>query len=67
MLSKQDHDVPQENILFVSILVATPGVRAVAYAFPRVKIITSAVDQQVNEQFHIIPGLGNYGDRYFGT
>lgn len=62
-----DHDVPQENILFVSILVATPGVRAVAYAFPQVKIITSAVDQLVNEQFHIIPGLGNYGDRYFGT
>ena len=59
--------MPQENILFVSILVATPGVRAVAYAFPRVKIITSAVDLLVNEQFHIIPGLGNYGDRYFGT
>jgi uridine kinase len=63
----QDHDVREENILFVSILAAKLGLHSVAYAYPRVRIITSAVDKEVNKHFHIIPGVGNYGDRYFGT
>ncbi|XP_030839289.1 uridine-cytidine kinase-like 1 isoform X2 [Strongylocentrotus purpuratus] len=62
-----DHDVPQENILFLSLLVAESGVQTVAYAFPKVKIVTTAVDKAVNENFHILPGIGNFGDRYFGT
>ncbi|XP_071483781.1 uridine-cytidine kinase-like 1 [Diadema antillarum] len=62
-----DHEVPQENILFLSLLVAESGVQTVAYAFPRVKIVTTAVDKEVNENFHILPGIGNFGDRYFGT
>lgn len=57
----------EENILFVSILAAKLGLHSVAYAYPRVRIITSAVDKEVNEKFHILPGVGNYGDRYFGT
>ncbi|XP_059263455.1 uridine-cytidine kinase-like 1 isoform X6 [Mustela nigripes] len=43
------------------------GVHSVAYAFPRVRIITTAVDKRVNDLFRIIPGIGNFGDRYFGT
>ena len=35
-----------------------PGVHSVAYAFPKVKIVTGAVDPEVNEYFHIIPGIG---------
>ena len=31
-----------------------------AYAFPKVKIVTGAVDPEVNECFHIIPGIGEY-------
>ena len=63
----QDHDVKQENILFVSMLAARLGVHSVAYAFPRVQIVTSAIDSVVDENYHIQPGVGNYGDRYFGT
>lgn len=63
----QDHNVPQENILLVSILVAQLGVHSVAYAYPDVKIITSAIDGTVDDNYHILPGVGNYGDRYFGT
>ncbi|CAC5423827.1 udk [Mytilus coruscus] len=43
------------------------GVHSVAYAFPKVKIVTTAVDKEVNEKYHILPGIGNFGDRYFGT
>lgn len=37
---------------------AEMGVHSVAYAFPRVRIITTAVDKNVNDEFHIIPGIG---------
>ncbi|XP_061836873.1 uridine-cytidine kinase-like 1 isoform X5 [Nerophis lumbriciformis] len=62
-----DHDVQEDKILLVSLLMAEMGVHSVAYAFPQVKIITTAVDKKVNELFHITPGIGNFGDRYFGT
>uniref|UniRef100_A0A674MSJ7 Uridine-cytidine kinase n=1 Tax=Takifugu rubripes TaxID=31033 RepID=A0A674MSJ7_TAKRU len=62
-----DHDVQEDKILLVSLLMAEMGVHSVAYAFPQVKIITTAVDKKVNHLFHIIPGIGNFGDRYFGT
>ncbi|NWU86770.1 UCKL1 protein, partial [Onychorhynchus coronatus] len=63
----QDHDVQEDRIFLLSLLMAEMGVHSVAYAFPRVRIITTAVDKRVNEEFHIIPGIGNFGDRYFGT
>ncbi|XP_029194511.1 uridine-cytidine kinase-like 1 isoform X2 [Acropora millepora] len=62
-----DHDVKEENILFLSLIAAESGVHTIAYAYPKVKIVTAAVDPEVNDKFHIIPGIGNFGDRYFGT
>ncbi|KAM9563545.1 uridine-cytidine kinase-like 1 [Guaruba guarouba] len=62
-----DHDVQEDRIFLLSLLMAEMGVHSVAYAFPRVHIITTAVDKRINEEFHIIPGIGNFGDRYFGT
>ncbi|KAF3817509.1 hypothetical protein GH733_012800 [Mirounga leonina] len=66
-LTAQDHDVPEDKIFLLSLLMAEMGVHSVAYAFPRVRIITTAVDKRVNDLFRIIPGIGNFGDRYFGT
>merc|ERR1719312_1419602 len=62
-----DHDVPEENINLVSLLMAESGVHTIAYTFPHVKIITTAVDPEINDKFHVLPGIGNFGDRYFGT
>ncbi|KAH7976146.1 hypothetical protein HPB52_009333 [Rhipicephalus sanguineus] len=53
-----DHDVPEENIMLVSLLMAESGVHSVAYAFPKVRIITTAVDPVVTEKFYIEPGIG---------
>ncbi|KAJ8305889.1 hypothetical protein KUTeg_016434 [Tegillarca granosa] len=53
-----DHDVPEENITLLSLLMADSGVYTVAYAFPKVKIVTTAVDKEVNDKFHILPGIG---------
>lgn len=62
-----DHEVPEENITLVSILMASSGVQAIGYVFPNVRQVTSAVDPETNEKFHVLPGMGNFGDRYFGT
>ncbi|XP_011929536.1 PREDICTED: uridine-cytidine kinase-like 1 isoform X5 [Cercocebus atys] len=53
-----DHDVPEDKIFLLSLLMAEMGVHSVAYAFPRVRIITTAVDKRVNDLFRIIPGIG---------
>ncbi|XP_043677479.1 uridine-cytidine kinase-like 1 isoform X1 [Vespula pensylvanica] len=62
-----DHDVAEENVLLVSLLMAESGVHSIAYAFPKVKIVTSALDPEINNKFYVLPGIGNFGDRYFGT
>ncbi|KHJ41890.1 putative uracil phosphoribosyltransferase [Trichuris suis] len=62
-----DHDVPEENITLVALLMAEGGVQSVAYAFPKVRLVTTAVDDRLSPNYHILPGIGNFGDRYFGT
>ena len=62
-----DHEVPEENIHLVSLLMAESGVHSIAYSFPKVKMVTTAVDPEINDKFHVLPGIGNFGDRYFGT
>ncbi|KAK2169706.1 hypothetical protein NP493_1177g00004, partial [Ridgeia piscesae] len=53
-----DHEVPPENILLLSLVMGESGVHSVAYAYPKVRLITTAVDPGVNEHFHIVPGIG---------
>ncbi|KAG5876704.1 hypothetical protein JTB14_038024 [Gonioctena quinquepunctata] len=62
-----DHDVLESNILIVSLLMAESGVQSIAYAFPKVQIVTTAIDPEINDKFYVLPGIGNFGDRYFGT
>lgn len=62
-----EHDCPEENITFCSLLASAAGVSAIAYAFPKLRIVTTAIDPGLSESYYIIPGVGNFGDRYFGT
>ena len=49
-------------------LVAAPeGLKAVSERHPDVDIYTAAIDERLNEQGYIIPGLGDAGDKIFGT
>jgi uracil phosphoribosyltransferase len=56
-----------KNIRFVSILSAPEGIEALTAAHPDVPIYTAAVDSHLDENKYIIPGLGDAGDRIFGT
>ncbi len=56
-----------KNIKLMSIIGAPEGVERVAAAHPDVKIYVSTLDRQLNENGYILPGLGDAGDRLFGT
>ena len=53
-----DHEVPEENIMLCSLLMAVSGVHSIAYAFPKIKMISTEVDKDINELFYILPGIG---------
>ena len=55
------------NIRFVCLLAAPEGVARMAEAHPDVPIYTAALDERLNEKGYILPGLGDAGDRLFGT
>lgn len=56
-----------ENIKFICLVAAPEGVKALRDAHPNVEIFTAALDEKLNEQAYIIPGLGDAGDRLYGT
>jgi len=51
----------------ISIVSAPEGIARVTKAYPDVLIFTAAIDKELNDKKYIVPGLGDYGDRYFGT
>lgn len=55
------------NIKFVCLVAAPEGVKALQEAHPDVDIITAALDEKLDENGYIFPGLGDAGDRLFGT
>ena len=56
-----------KNIRFLCLLAAPEGVKRMAEAHPDVPIVTASLDSHLNEQGYIVPGLGDAGDRMFGT
>jgi uracil phosphoribosyltransferase len=56
-----------KHIRLVNLVAAPEGVRAVQKKYPRVPIFTAAIDKKLNEKGFIVPGLGDAGDRLFGT
>ncbi|CAJ0769901.1 uracil phosphoribosyltransferase [Ralstonia pickettii] len=59
--------VPDENILFLALVAAPEGVEVFQQAHPGVKLFVASLDSHLDENAYIIPGLGDAGDRLFGT
>jgi uracil phosphoribosyltransferase len=55
------------DIVFVCLLAAPEGIEAFGRAHPDVPIITAAIDSHLNDHGYIVPGLGDAGDRLYGT
>lgn len=62
-----EHGAKPENILFVTILSVADGLDNVQTAHPKVRILTSSVEEHLNEHAFMLPGIGDFGDRFFGT
>jgi len=60
-------NVKQENIIFVGIVCAPEGIKKVQESFANIKLLIAAHDKKLNQNYFIVPGLGDFGDRYFGT
>ena len=55
------------QVRFVCLLAAPEGVKALTTAHPDVPIVTAAIDERLDERGYILPGLGDAGDRLYGT
>jgi uracil phosphoribosyltransferase len=55
------------DITIVTLLCAPEGIEALRKNYPDIPVYTAAIDSHLNENAYIVPGLGDAGDRYFGT
>jgi uracil phosphoribosyltransferase len=55
------------HVTFISLIAAPEGVRAIHSAHPNVRIVTGSLDERLNDHGYIVPGLGDAGDRMFGS
>jgi len=56
-----------KKIRFMCLIAAPEGIEKLQQEHPDVPIVTAAVDEKLNEDAYIVPGLGDAGDRFFGT
>lgn len=59
--------VPERNIVFVNFLASPVGLEALRKAHPGVQIVTSSIEERLSENALMVPGIGDFGDRFFGT
>lgn len=62
-----DAGVPEEQITAVHAIAARDGVERLLAAYPKISVVLGELDPALNEDKFIVPGVGDFGDRYFGT
>lgn len=55
------------SVTLLCVVAAPEGVARLEESFPRLQIVTAALDRELNDRRYILPGLGDFGDRLFGT
>lgn len=63
----KEKGVLEENIIVASVCVAPEGIILLNERFPKMNVIMTAMDEKLNDRKFIVPGLGDFGDRFFGT
>ncbi|KAE8396385.1 PRTase-like protein [Aspergillus alliaceus] len=61
------HGVSEDSIVLVNVIASQEGLGVVSDKFPSLRIVTAAVDSGLTSKKYIDPGLGDFGDRYYGT
>ncbi len=63
----KEQGVKENRIIFLNLICCSEGIKKVISAFPKIRLITAVIDDHLDKNAYIIPGLGDFGDRYFGT
>lgn len=63
----KEKGVCEEDIVFVNLVASKKGLETIMQRFPRLRLVTAAVDEALTVSNHIAPGLGDFGDRFYGT
>lgn len=63
----EKHGVPRSHMRFMALVASPEGVEVMTKSFPDVPIYVASLDKQLNQNAFIVPGLGDAGDRLFGT
>jgi len=59
------HGVQEDKIIFLNLIASPEGINNVCTQFPKLRMITAWVDEGLDHRSYIVPGLGDFGDRYF--
>merc|ERR1712066_54657 len=62
-----DRGVKQDKIIFLNVITCPEGVKKFHETYPEVKVVTAAMDDGLDENKYIVPGVGDWGDRFYGT
>ncbi|QPG75767.1 Uracil phosphoribosyltransferase, synthesizes UMP from uracil [Brettanomyces nanus] len=57
--------VSEDRIIFLNVLASPEGIEVFRSKYPKIKVITGMVDDGLNEHKYVIPGVGDFGDRYY--
>lgn len=60
------NNVKEENIICMTLLSSKTAIERVFSQFPNIKLVISSIDNQLDKNMQVLPGVGNFGDRYFG-
>ena len=63
----KDKGVKEENIIVASVCTAPEGLIFLNEKYPCIQVVFTVMDEKLNETRYIVPGLGDFGDRFFGT
>lgn len=63
----KERGVPEENFIIACICTAPEGLLVLNKKFPKINVVMIVMDEKLNERKYIVPGIGDFGDRYFGT
>lgn len=59
--------VAEDRIIFLTLIAAPQGIQAVCERYKRLVVVTSEIDLTLSPTHVVLPGMGEFGDRYFGT
>ncbi len=63
----KDLGVKEENIIIAAVCAAPEGLELLSNHYPKISVVVTVIDEKLNEKKYIYPGIGDFGDRYFGT